>query len=109
MTMNRTLQIFVWTLRGAAVWSMAAPLTPAPAQAPAPIQAANVPSYVPPNHPPVITTQPSADHGVLIRPQPLPVKMIPPDPKAGRVARPTVAVANENCVTSECHSTVKNY
>jgi predicted CXXCH cytochrome family protein len=111
------LHIFVWVVLGAAVWTMAAPLTPvaqtAGLQTPSGVtpsvnQAAIVPSYVPPNHP-VVTTQPAESHNVPLRAQPRPVKMVPPDPRAGQVAKPTVAIKNENCVTSACHATVKNF
>ena len=53
------------------------------------------------------TQQPSRPS--LLRAEPLPMHVVPPDPHAGHIAKPTVAIAKDSCVTSECHTTVRSF
>jgi predicted CXXCH cytochrome family protein len=123
--MKASLHIFLWALLAAAVWTVAAaPPAPiatsaGPAGNDSPTLGPAAPATpVPPHtliYPPATqsTTAPATAplhlRAHLLRPEPLPVRMVPPDPNSGHVARPVVAIANDSCVTSECHSTVRSY
>ena len=112
--MKRTANYMIWPLLGVLLWLAADPLKAVSAPASVPQTPANRPAAIAdlPTTRPVATivptTMPSANH-VQLRPHQLPIRFVPVDPNAGRVAKPTVAIANNSCVTSECHATIKNF
>ena len=112
--MKRAAGYINWLLLFALLWLAADPLKTVSASGATVTQAPVVQSpatQLPTTRPAIAvtpTTLPSANH-VQLRPHQLPIKFVPADPNAGRVAKPTVPIANNSCVTSECHATIKNF